>query len=311
MGDRRHVQQQVGGAAERRVRDHRVAQRRLGQDVASSSGHAPASVIERARRTARHVEPDRLAGRRQRRVAQRHARAPRRRPATSPPCRETGSHRRVTRTRGIRDRPPAPARDRRARSGRRSSGRGPASSASVGSSVTPPGTSTHGRSRVAASAIIIAGSPLSQVATPSTPLRVGSDRISRRKIVAASLRYGRLSNIAGVPCDRPSHGSVHDAANGIIPARENSAGRRLHQQADFPVTGVIPERDRRAVGRADAAVGREHQELAACRAPTAFQPMPAFWVQPNRSPDGRSRSICGVSGSEPDGPGRVRQDVEE
>ena len=50
------------------------------------------------------------------------------------------------------------------------------------------GTSTHGRSRIAASAIIIAGSPLSQVATPSTPLRVGSERISRRNTIAASLR---------------------------------------------------------------------------------------------------------------------------
>ena len=53
---------------------------------------------------------------------------------------------------------------------------------------------------------------------PCTPRRVGSDRISRRKIVAASLRYGRLSNMAVVPCDRPSHGSVHDAANGTAPA---------------------------------------------------------------------------------------------
>ena len=39
-----------------------------------------------------------------------------------------------------------------------------------------------------ASAIIIAGSPLSQVATPSTPSRVGSERISRRRTIAASLR---------------------------------------------------------------------------------------------------------------------------
>ena len=64
----------------------------------------------------------------------------------------------------------------------------PASSPSVGGSVTPPGTSTQGRSRMAASAIIMAGRPLSQVATPSTPLRVGSERISRRKTIAASLR---------------------------------------------------------------------------------------------------------------------------
>ena len=64
----------------------------------------------------------------------------------------------------------------------------PASSPSRGGSVTPPGTSTHGRSRMEASAIIVAGSPLSHVATPSTPRRVGSERISRRKTWAASLR---------------------------------------------------------------------------------------------------------------------------
>ena len=39
-----------------------------------------------------------------------------------------------------------------------------------------------------ASAIIIAGRPLSQVAIPSTPLRRGSERINRRNTMAASLR---------------------------------------------------------------------------------------------------------------------------
>ena len=39
-----------------------------------------------------------------------------------------------------------------------------------------------------ASAIIMAGRPLSQVATPRTPLRVGSERIRRRRTMAASLR---------------------------------------------------------------------------------------------------------------------------
>ena len=57
-----------------------------------------------------------------------------------------------------------------------------------------------------ASAIIIAGSPLSHVATPRTPRRVGSERINRRKTIAASLRYGRLSIMPVVPCVRPSHG---------------------------------------------------------------------------------------------------------
>ncbi len=84
----------------------------------------------------------------------------------------------------------------------------PASSPSSGSSVTPPGISTPARSRAPASAIIIAGRPLSHVATPSTPRRVGSERIRRPKMLAASLRYGRESNIPVVPCVRPSHGSV-------------------------------------------------------------------------------------------------------
>ncbi len=39
-----------------------------------------------------------------------------------------------------------------------------------------------------ASAIIMAGRPLSHVATPSTPRRVGSERIRRRSTIAASLR---------------------------------------------------------------------------------------------------------------------------
>ena len=54
--------------------------------------------------------------------------------------------------------------------------------------MTPPGTSTAGTSRRPASAIIIAGSPLSQVATPSTPLALGMERAKRRSTEAASLR---------------------------------------------------------------------------------------------------------------------------
>ena len=65
-----------------------------------------------------------------------------------------------------------------------------------------------------ANAIIMAGSPLSHVATPITPRAVGSDLACLRITCAASLRYGRLSNIPGVPCVRPSHGSEQNAANG-------------------------------------------------------------------------------------------------
>jgi hypothetical protein len=63
-----------------------------------------------------------------------------------------------------------------------------ASSPDSGSNVTPPGTSTAGLVPNDASAIIIAGSPLSHVATPITPLPVGNERINLRRTVAASLR---------------------------------------------------------------------------------------------------------------------------
>ena len=84
-----------------------------------------------------------------------------------------------------------------------------------------------GRSRVPASASSVAGIPLSHVAIPMTPDRRGSDRISRRIVIAASLRYGRLSNMPVVPCVRPSHGSLTYAANGTTPsARSASAAAR-------------------------------------------------------------------------------------
>ena len=133
----------------------------------------------------------------------------------------------------------------------------------------------------------MAGWPLSQVATPMTPRRVGSERISRRKTIAASLRYARLSNMPGVPCVRPSHGSVQKPAKGMhaelarVPApRPPSAAR--------PPSGRCDSRARRAaVGRADAAEGAEEQELRRGPSCCGSQPMPASCVQPNRSPLGR------------------------
>ena len=38
-------------------------------------------------------------------------------------------------------------------------------------------------------------------------------------------------------------------------------GGGIHQQADFPVTGVVAERDRGAIGRADAAVGAQDENF--------------------------------------------------
>jgi len=50
------------------------------------------------------------------------------------------------------------------------------------------GTMTPGNSLLPANASIVAGSPLSHVATPITPCTVGSDRMRRRITIAASLR---------------------------------------------------------------------------------------------------------------------------
>ena len=83
--------------------------------------------------------------------------------------------------------------------------------------------------------------------------------------------------------------------------------RGLEQQAHLPMSGVISERDGRSVGRADATVRREHQELVAAER-GGFQPMPAFCVHPNRSPEGRSRSISAVKGRTPAGP-RARVEI--
>jgi len=73
-----------------------------------------------------------------------------------------------------------------------------------------------------ATAMSIAGKPLSQVATPSTPARNGRERASRRNSMAASFRYGRLSNMPAVPWVRPSQGSEQKPATGMAWSRRNS-----------------------------------------------------------------------------------------
>ena len=60
-------------------------------------------------------------------------------------------------------------------------------------------------------------------------------------------------------------GGERDGAEGF-----QFLGGGVHQQADFPMTGVIAQGDRSAIGRADAAVGTEDEELLPaerCRVP--------------------------------------------
>ena len=99
----------------------------------------------------------------------------------------------------------------------------PASSPCAGARSPRPAPAPTATSGAPASAIIIAGRPLSQVAIPTTPTRCGNERISRRITMAASLRYGSESNIAVVPCDRPSHGSETKPANGRKPRPVSSS----------------------------------------------------------------------------------------
>ena len=188
MRDRRDVQDEVRRSAEGGVRDHRVAQRGVGEDVA----HREAARLQRHQRAARTGAPCRA---RSGVPMAPSAEWPSDRPSASPTTCDVAAVPRNWQP------PPGDAQARQPELGsllqrdlavhepdadrlhaagvvalvgqQRDAARAPARTA---------------RSCMAASAIIIAGSPLSQVATPSTPRAVGSDRISRRKIVAASLR---------------------------------------------------------------------------------------------------------------------------
>ncbi len=148
----------------------------------------------------------------------------------------------------------------------------PVSSPCSGGSVTPPGTSTEGSVPEPASAIIIAGSPLSQVATPRTPRRVGSERISRRKTdrrvvaVGQAVEHPRRSlgaSVAGVGAVR---GEGDAARLGHDP------GRLADQEPDLPVSGVVAEGDRGAVVRPQPSLGAEQEELGSAAAGRGSSP---------------------------------------
>ena len=64
-------------------------------------------------------------------------------------------------------------------------------------------------------------------------------------------------------------GIAHIAGEGRGAVRRQRAGGLLHEQADFPVPGVVAQRDRRAVGGADAALRAEDEEFLAAQ---------LFWV---------------------------------
>ena len=83
-------------------------------------------------------------------------------------------------------------------------------------------------------------------------------------------------------------GAKAGKGNGLQPAK--FFRRRLDQQSDLPMAGVIAERDRLAVRRAHSALRAENEKLFAPDF-AGFQPMPAFCVSPNRSPLGLFSSM--------------------
>ena len=177
----------------------------------------------------------------------------------------------------------------------------PASSPSSVASMTPPGTSTQGRSCIDARAIIIAGSPLSQVATPRTPgprrQRADQPAEDHRRVVAIGQAVHHAGGALGSAVARVGA----EAGEGHEAERLQFLGRRLDLSSDFPVAGVIAQRDRAAVRRAKPAGGAEDQEFLAAEL-LRVQPMPTFWLQPNRSPLGAFRSSSSVKGRLPAGP---------
>ena len=139
-------------------------------------------------------------------------------------------------------------RSRRGRSGRRSIWTLPVSSPSVGGSVTPPGTSTQGRSRQAGQGhhhrrqALVAGGHAEHALARWAASGSGGATRSRRRCGRPGCRTCRACPACGRRRDRCKW-----PAKGTAPAVADRLGRRPHQQADLPVAGVVAQGDRRAV----------------------------------------------------------------
>ncbi len=188
IGDGRQVQDQIGGAAEGRVHDHGVVQRGVGQDVAH---RAPCALRARSTARAERRAMSSQIGWPEGASAECGSAMP---SASATTCEVAAVPRNW-------QPPPGEAQARQPSFGRfferdlavreaRADGLDLAGVlALLGQQRHAAGHQHAGQIvHAPASAIIIAGRPLSQVATPSTPRRVGSERIRRRKTVAASLR---------------------------------------------------------------------------------------------------------------------------
>ena len=105
-----------------------------------------------------------------------------------------------------------------------------------------------------------------------------------------------------VPWVRPSQGSVQKPANGRHSRPRELLGGRLHQQPDLPVAGVIAERDRPAVRRADAALRARGSGTAGGRARAGPSPCPRSASARRGRRSGRRAASPASAGRLPAGP---------
>ena len=83
----------------------------------------------------------------------------------------------------------------------------------------------------------------------------------RRKTIGGVVAVGEGVEHAGGAVGAAVAGIAHVAGEGNRAVRGEGARGLLHEQADFPVAGVVTERDGRSVGCADAALRGENEKL--------------------------------------------------
>ena len=261
VGDGGDVEDEVGGSAEGRVNDHGVGDGGIGEDALHGKVHG-FEAQDRAGRAPRHIEPDRLSGRRERSVGEGHAQS-------------------FAYDLGSRCRPKELA----------SASRAGARSAEVFGSGFE-GDFVVGEARAdgldAASVLALLGEE-GGAAGDQHAGEVGRARERHH--------HGGKAFVAGGHADDAAAGGQRadlaaEDGGGVIAIRQGIEhagralgaaiagigavcgkgdgvvggeflGRFLHEQADFPVARVIAQRDGGAVGAADAAVGAEDEDFLA------------------------------------------------
>ena len=257
VGDRRHVQHQVGGAAERGVHHQCVLQRVAGEDGRHRRARLD-QTHQRQRRAPRHVQPHRLAGRRQRGVRQRDAqrlgdhlrggRGAQELAAAAGRAAGAAAHRggvlqvdqsvRVAGADGLHlGGVLGAARGQRHAAGHDHAGQ-----------VAAAGQRHHHRRQA-----LVAGGDAEQAAAVGQRAHQPAHR--HRRVVAVRQAVEHAGGALGAPVAgvRAHHRERQAALLG------QRLGRRAHQLVDLPMTGMQAQRHRAAVGGAQAALGAEDQ----------------------------------------------------